>query len=184
MISAYKYNSDCDPGDYLRTNIRREYDIDVIDICIKLLDKVNDNFECTMDDKDVIIVNDYTKAQVSKMIHDFTVNAKLNKINQSNLMNLLKKFAPNIDWPLHVTKDNKIESRINDYLRKDYRTISFDICPNPNNNCTIFVDKYKNEYFCTECGSSRFKHCYRCLTNVCGHSMSFREPNQRIYYRP
>ncbi len=161
----------------------RKYDINIIQASIESLSKLS----TCKDDKNKVICNGYTKYEVSNMIRNFCVSASVNKKNQSLLMGLLNTLAPTVDWPLSKSIKNKevnYESKIYDYIQTDYRTMSFQICPAFNLNCTVFVDQYKDLHFCPDCKSPRFKVCSRCNKDQnCNHKIESRTPHQRIYYR-
>jgi hypothetical protein len=180
------YSSTNDEGNanynMLLNLLTRVYDINIVAISFDKLQSVLDSVP--PNDSNNIILNEahLSKCDVSKLIHTFSINSKLTKKSQSELLGLLYTLMPNIDLPLYVSKNNKVISKVPNYVKEDYRVLSFDICPKSNHNCLVFAGDYANAFQCKFCFSNRYHKCHKCHLNECNHPN--RVPIQRVYYRP
>lgn len=185
ITSADDNNTHSNNSNYIKLlgMLPRVYDIDIVSMSINkimsVLDRVPPN-----DSNDIILdQSNLSKTDVSKLIHGFSINAKLTKKCQSELLGLLNTMLPDINWPSTINaNNNKVISRVANYVQEDYRILSFDICPKPNHNCLVFIGDYANDFSCKICSSNRYSKCSKCHLFECSHPN--RVPIQRVYYRP
>jgi hypothetical protein len=128
-----------------------------------------------------------TRQDFLKGLKDWSIvqGVKQDGINQ--ILGLLNKFLPYINWPIISLKDGEIKSSIDRYCNDDNRILEFHICPNL--GCTAFVGDNSNDIVCRICKAHRFRMCSKKdCSNVsyedCRHTLKNKISYKSLFYRP
>jgi hypothetical protein len=121
--------------------------------------------------------------------HSLASNDGYTTAQSLRLFNLLKKFLPDVNWPIDSSGNRLL---LDEHCPSDIRMYSVDCC---DGGCCAFILKLSNLIQCpkSSCGKYRFAQCRKdgcsrgvlCNPFIGGHhSKKYRFANRKAYYRP
>ena len=130
-----------------------------------IYDEINYHFlKFTMRTNEWINRSEYENQKLSER-HPFTVQefseefsailAKqiVQKGTDTEILSLLKRFVPDVNWPVKIGKNNSCSSNMDTFKEPELPFLKFHICPL---FCTAFVGTLKQCRTCPHCQSPRF----------------------------
>jgi len=130
-----------------------------------IYDEINDQFlKFTYSFNDWMNRHEYEDQKLSDR-HPFTVQefseefsailAKqiVQKGTDTEILSLLKRFVPDVNWPVRIGKNNFCYSNMDTFKEPELPFLKFHICPL---FCTAFVGTFKQYTLCPHCSSPRF----------------------------
>jgi hypothetical protein len=141
---------------------------------------------------DEILLSNYcpqslTKGNFARDLNDFSILFHIPPSGMDNLLAILKKNLPNINWPTSITKRGVVKSVAKDFCKDDNRILEFHVCPKL--GCMAFVGRNAEDVQCSKCSAQRFTHCTHkdCETKMyyeCTHTLKYRVSLKSLFYRP
>jgi hypothetical protein len=96
--------------------------------------KIMESKNRTTDGDTMLLNSTLTKAELAKKFAHIFSMERVNEKTQCKIFDLLSSAFPSIDWPVSKVNGN-VYLKLENYVGKDYRTLSFDACPH---SCTVF----------------------------------------------
>jgi len=173
----------------IRTSYSGKFDL-ITQIIDKQKQKNKKIIKKQIDDNDPLLFEfEPIKGDFARSINDWSLlyNVKQPAVNE--LMCILHKFIPAVDWPVYTTKTGDVKSSILKYCYEDLNMLEFHICPAA--GCCAFVGDNIDKRYCSNsnCKAERYRKCthpscYRKLYNQCTHTIERAISWKSLFYRP
>ena len=177
--SPLEYRSDdSDDEDYSFESKLNLVDFNIYD---EIMDKFlifTESYDACMDrleyeDQKLSDRHPYTVQQFSEEFSAILAKQIVQKGTDTELLSLLKRFVPDVNWPVRIGKNNSYFSNMDTFKEPELPFLKFHICPL---FCTAFVGTLKHYKSCPYCNSPRF--------TTRSDSLDSGTPLSTISYRP
>jgi len=95
----------------------------------------------------------FTVQEFSEELSAILAKQIVQKGTDTEILSLLKRFVPDVNWPVRIGKNNFCYSNMDTFKEPELLFLKFHICPL---FCTAFVGTFKQYTLCPDCSSPRF----------------------------
>lgn len=157
--SSFDYRSDESDDEHCSFESKLKLvDFDIHDEMKDKFLKFTDSYDAWMnqheyDDQKLSDRHPFTVQQFSEEFSAILAKQIVQKGTDSEILSLLKRFVPDVNWPVRIGKNNSCFSNMDTFKEPELPFLKFHICPL---FCTAFVGTFEQLTSCPYCDSPRF----------------------------
>ena len=157
--SSFDYRSDESDDEHCSFESKLKLvDFDIHDEMKDKFLKFTDSYDAWMnqheyEDQKLSDRHPFTVQQFSEEFSAILAKQIVQKGTDSEILSLLKRFVPDVNWPVRIGKNNSCFSNMDTFKEPELPFLKFHICPL---FCTAFVGTFEQLTSCPYCDSPRF----------------------------